>query len=83
MTKSSISSSNSFQLDKTFWEAVSAAVEPRMFAMVKLGDWPGDSDLAINCNRGWYAQPLIGLDLIGLALIGLDLICLVLIGYQY
>ena len=31
----------------------------------------------------WYAEPLIGLDLIGLVLIGLDLICLVLIGYQY
>ena len=33
--------------------------------------------------NGWYAEPLIGLDLIGLVLIGLDLICLVLIGYQY
>ena len=32
---------------------------------------------------GWYAEPLIGLDLICLVLIGFDLICLVLMGYQY
>ena len=32
---------------------------------------------------GWYAEPLIGLDLIGLVLIRLDLTYLVLIGYQY
>ena len=34
-------------------------------------------------NTGWYAEPLIGLDLIGLVQIDLDLVCLVLIGYQY
>ena len=39
--------------------------------------------IATSKDTGWYAEPLIGLDLICLVLIGLDLICLVLIGYQY
>ena len=32
--------------------------------------------------NGWYVEPLIGLDLIGLVLTGLDLIGLVLKGYH-
>ena len=34
-------------------------------------------------DHGWYAEPLIAIDLIGLVPIGLAMIGLVLIGYQY